>query len=120
MAKNQLKKYTPRKLRLEDEVVVISGKHKGKRGSIMYIDRNRDRVIVQGVNRIKRFQRPTQENPQGGTIEVEMPLHISNVMFYDSKAKKGVRLGYSTQDGKKLRVMRQGGETREIKEKDKK
>ncbi len=109
------------KLKIGDEVVVIAGREKGKRGEIMFIDKRRDRVVVQGVNKIKRFQRPTQENPQGGAIEVESGLHISNVMYYDSKSKQGRRLGYKTDDkGSKSRVMRLGkGEVREIKDKDK-
>lgn len=94
------------KLKVNDEVIVISGKHKGKRGKILYIDRLRERVIVQGVNKIKKYIRPTQENPQGGQIEIEAPIHISNVMFYDSKLKKGVRIGYKIEDGKKIRVAR--------------
>lgn len=120
MAKNQLKKYKAAKLRIDDEVIVIAGKEKGKRGSVMYIDNNSDKVVVQGVNRMTRFQRPTQENPQGGKIEVEMPMHISNVMYYDSKSKAGMRLGYVVADKKKTRHSRRAGEQKEIKIKDKK
>jgi large subunit ribosomal protein L24 len=96
-------------LKVDDEVIVIAGKEKGKRGKILYIDRLRDRVYVQGVNKIKRFVRPTQENPQGGQVELEAPIHISNVMYYDAKLKKGVRIGYEFKDGKKVRVTRPGG-----------
>lgn len=94
------------KLKVNDEVIVISGKNKGKRGKILYIDRLRDRVIVQGVNKIKKYMRPTQENPQGGQIDIEAPIHISNVMFYDAKLKRGVRIGYKFEDDKKIRVAR--------------
>ncbi len=95
------------RLKAGDEVVVIGGSQKGKRGKIMHIDKAKSRVYVQGVNRIKRFQRPTQENPKGGVIEVEAGIHVSNVMFYDSKTKKGARLGASvSKDGKKVRVAR--------------
>lgn len=115
----EVAKHTRVKLKAGDEVVVIAGREKGKRGEIMFIDKRRDRVIVQGVNKIKRFQRPTQENPQGGVIEIEQGLHISNVMYYDSKAKKGRRLGYKVDGDNKSRVMRApGGERKEIKEKD--
>lgn len=120
MAKNQISKYKVNKLRVDDEVLIIAGKEKGKRGSVMYIDKSSDRIVVQGINRMTRFQRPTQENPQGGKIEVEMPLHISNVMFYDAKSKSGMRLGYSVSGKKKDRLARRGGESKEIKEKDKK
>lgn len=120
MAKNRIKKYRPVKLRIEDEVIVISGKEKGKRGNVMYIDRLNDKIVVQGINRRTRFQRPTQDNPQGGKIEVEMPMHLSNVMFYDSKSKAGVRIGFNTKSDKKSRVGRRAGEVVEIKVKDKK
>ena len=115
----EVAKHTRVKLKTGDEVVVIAGREKGKRGEIMFVDKPRQRVVVQGVNKIKRFQRPTQENPQGGVIEIEQGLHISNVMYYDSKAKQGRRLGYSVAaDGAKSRVMRMPkGERKEIKEK---
>lgn len=102
-------RYRKVRLKIGDEVVVISGREKGKRGKILYIDRRQDRVYVQGLNKVKRFQRPTQENPQGGEIEVESPLHLSNVMFYDSKAKKGVKLGAKVEGGKRVRVSRPEG-----------
>lgn len=102
------------KLKVNDEVIVISGKHKGKRGKIIYIDRLGERVIVQGVNLRKKYIRPSQENPQGGIVEVEAPIHISNVMYYDSKLKKGVRLGYKIEDGKKIRVARFKKQEKEI------
>jgi len=95
-------------LRNGDEAIVVAGAQKGKRGKIMTIDRKKNRVVVQNVNKRKRFQRPSQENPQGGVIEIEMPLHLSNVLFYDAKAKKGVRLGVQEKDGKKVRVTRPG------------
>jgi len=100
----------PTKLRKDDEVIVIAGRQKGKRGKIMSLDMKNSRVIVQGVNKIKRFQRPSQENPKGGTVELEQALPLSNVMYYDSKGKKGVRLGYKVEpDGKKVRVTRPDG-----------
>lgn len=108
-AENNRLRYRKVKLKIGDEVVVISGREKGKRGKILYIDRRQDRVYVQGLNKVKRYQRPTQENPQGGSIEVESPLHLSNVMYYDSKAKKGVKLGVKIEEGKRKRVTRPEG-----------
>ncbi|MCB1323929.1 MAG: 50S ribosomal protein L24 [Spirochaetales bacterium] len=112
-------KYRRTRLKIGDEVIVIAGKEKGKRGQIMHVDKRRDRVVIQGVNRIKRFQRPTQENPQGGSIEIESPIHLSNVMFYDSKTKSGIRIGYRMggPGEQKVRIGRKAGEEREIKEK---
>ncbi|EIE03286.1 MULTISPECIES: 50S ribosomal protein L24 [Leptospira] len=102
-------KFKSVRLHKDDEVVVIAGKEKGKKGKILVIDKKRDRVVVEGLNKRKRFLRPTQENPQGGIVEVEAPMHISNVMFYDSKKKKGVRLGYQENKGKKVRVSKPEG-----------
>ncbi len=102
------------KLKVGDEVIVIAGKHKGKRGKIIYIDRVRDRLYVQGINTIKRYIRPTQDNPKGGVVEVEAPIHISNVMYYDSKLKKGVRLGFKYEDDKKIRIAHYQGNVKEI------
>lgn len=106
-------KFKKVKLQKDDEVIVIAGKDKGRRGKILAIDKKRDRVYVEGVNRRKRFVRPTQENPQGGQVEVEFPIHISNVMYYDAKLKKGVRIGYSGTGQNKVRITRPEG--REIK-----
>jgi len=110
MAAKQTENVFKTKLKLEDEVIVIAGSQKGKRGKVMFIDKARGRVFVQGVNKIKRFQRPSQENPQGGAIELESGIPISNVMFYDDKAKKGVRLGKKVNSkGEKVRVSRPSG-----------
>ena len=97
------------KLKKDDEVIVISGSEKGKRGKIIHIDQEKGKVFVQGIKKKKKFQRPSQENPKGGSIEIETSIHISNVMYYDSKNKKGVRLGFKSQDGKKTRVVRPEG-----------
>ena len=107
--KNPEDKFRKIKLKRDDEVIVVAGSQKGKRGKIMFIDRAKTRVFVQGVNKIKRFQRPTQENPQGGVVEIEASINLSNVMFYDAKAKKGVKLGYQKKGDKKVRVTRPEG-----------
>lgn len=98
------------KLKIEDEVIVISGKSKGSKGKILAYNKKNGKIIVQGVNIKRRFQRPTQENPKGGVIKVEAPLHISSVQFFDSKAKKPSRIKY-TQDknGNKVRVAVKSG-----------
>jgi len=98
------------KLKKDDEVIVIAGSEKGKRGKILHIDHDKENVFVQGIKKIKRFQRPSQENPKGGILEIEAGINLSNVMFYDSKGKKGVRLGQKKQDGgKKVRITRPEG-----------
>lgn len=101
------------KIRLKkgDEVIVISGKDKGKIGKILKVLRDKDRVIVEGVAVAKRHTKPSQANPQGGIIDKEMPIHVSNVMAYDAKNKKGSRLGYViSEDGVKTRILRTSGE----------
>lgn len=98
------------RLRVDDEVVVISGKSRNQRGRIITIDRKRGRVVVQGVNMRKHFQRPTQENTKGGVVEMESPIHISNVQYYDSKTKGPSRIKVETdKNGKKVRVSVKSG-----------
>ncbi|MGA4643587.1 50S ribosomal protein L24 [Limisphaera sp. 4302-co] len=76
-----------------DEVVVIAGAHKGKRGRIIHVDPKRQRVLVEGVNMIKRHMRKSQRHPQGGIIEREGPIHVSNVMRVDVYEARRARKG---------------------------
>jgi len=101
-------KFKKIKLKKDDEVIIISGKKedKGKVGKILSIDKKKDRIFVSGINKRKKFVRPTQENPQGGVVEIEQSIHISNVMLYDTKVKKGVRVGFQGEGKKKERVSR--------------
>lgn len=76
-------------IKREQEVVVISGAHKGKRGKVLSVKAG-ERILIEGVNMITKFERKTQENPEGGSVEREVPIHYSNVMLaekYDAKAK---------------------------------
>ncbi|MDP4610231.1 MAG: 50S ribosomal protein L24 [Opitutales bacterium] len=76
-------------IKREEEVVVISGAHKGKRGKVLSVKAG-ERILVEGVNVITKFERKTQENPDGGSVEREVPIHYSNVMLaskYDAKQK---------------------------------
>lgn len=101
------------KIRLKkgDEVIVISGKDKGKTGKILKVIPDQDRVVVEGVAVAKRHTKPSQANPQGGIIDKEMPVHVSTVMAYDAKNKKGSRLGFRVdEDGVKTRILRTSGE----------
>ena len=79
------------KVRKGDNVIVISGNDRGKTGAVQEVQHNRDRVIVEGINLRYKHMKPTQQNPQGERIRVECAIHASNVMYYDEKAKKGVR-----------------------------
>ncbi|PQP91004.1 50S ribosomal protein L24 [Paenibacillus sp. AR247] len=95
----------------EDTVMVISGKDKGKKGRVIAAYPRENRVLVEGVNMVKKHQKPNQSNPQGGIIEQEAPIHVSNVMHIDPKSGKVTRIGYKTLDnGKKVRVAKKSGE----------
>lgn len=104
------------KLKKSDKVRVISGNHKGKEGKILKVYREKSRVIVEGVNIIKRHTRPNQKNPQGGITQKEAAIHISNVMLIDPKANDISRIGMqiiTDEKGKKKR-MRYGKKSGEI------
>ena len=87
-----------------DKVVVISGKNKGKEGTITHVLRNENRVVVEGINMVKRHVKGNGQTA-GSINEVEAPIHASNVMIVDPKTKKPTRIGHSVdKDGKKIRV----------------
>ncbi|MDR1774798.1 MAG: 50S ribosomal protein L24 [Clostridioides sp.] len=92
-----------------DTVVVISGKDKGKKGVVLSVMPKQDKVLVEGVNIITKHQKPSAVNQQGGIINREAPIHISNVMPYDAEAGKGVRVKYDLKDGKKVRISAKSG-----------
>lgn len=93
-----------------DRVVVIAGKDKGKRGEVILALPKENRVVVQGVNMVKRHQRPTQ-NSAGGIIEKEAAIHVSNVAHIDPKTDLPTRVGFKVlEDGSKVRIARRSGE----------
>jgi large subunit ribosomal protein L24 len=92
------------KLRKGDMVIVNSGREKGKKGKILKILADKEAVLIEKVNLVKRHSRPSQKNPQGGIIEKEAPIHISNVQFLSAKANKGVRVGFKVDGKEKYRV----------------
>ncbi len=94
------------KIRKNDTVKVIAGnyKYRGKVGKVLKVYPDTNRIIVEGVNIIKRHTRPTQKLPQGGIIEKEAPIHVSNVMYYSTKFNTTTRVGYKyLEDGTKVR-----------------
>ncbi|EIJ80007.1 50S ribosomal protein L24 [Bacillus methanolicus PB1] len=93
-----------------DKVMVISGKDKGKTGIILAAFPKQSRVLVEGVNIIKKHSKPSQANPQGGIISQEAPIHVSNVMPIDPKSGEPTRVGYKVVDGKKVRIAIKSGE----------
>ena len=97
------------KLKKGDEVIVLAGKDKGKTGKIVRVNPDIRKVIVTDVNKYKKHQKPGNNEP-GGIIEKDMPLHISNVAFYDPSEKKGIRIGYTfNKDCKKMRINKKSG-----------
>ena len=99
------------RIRKGDEVVVLSGRDKGKRGTVMRrVDA--EHVVVEGVNRVKKHQRPNPMKGQtGGIVDKDLPIHVSNVALFNPATKKGDRIGVKTlQDGRKVRVFKDNGE----------
>ena len=100
------------KIRRDDTVVVIGGKDRGKTGKVLRVDPKKQRVYVEGLNMIKRHQRPSALNPnaEAGVIEREAPIHVSNVALVDPKDNKPTRVGIKRENGKRFRVARRSGQ----------
>ncbi|AEJ23406.1 50S ribosomal protein L24 [Weissella koreensis KACC 15510] len=92
-----------------DKVKVIAGKDKGKEGVVVKIIAASDRVLVEGVNIMKKHQKPSNQYPQGGIIEQEAPIHVSNVQLLDPSTNEPARFGIKIEDGKKVRVSKKSG-----------
>ncbi len=98
------------KIKKGDRVVVLTGRDKGRTGEVLRMIPVEDRLVVQGVNMVKRHQRPSQVSA-GGIVEQEAPIHISNVAHIDPKTDKPTRVGYRIEEGgRKIRVARRSGE----------
>ncbi len=96
------------KLKKGDEVIVLTGKDKGKTGKIIKMIPKLSKAIVSDINKVKKHQKPDNNQP-GGIIDKEMPIHISNLSFYDPELKKGVRIGIKLNDNKKTRINKHSG-----------
>ena len=94
-----------------DKVMVISGKEKGKTGTIIASFPKTDRVLVEGLNIVKKHMKPNQASPQGGIVNQEAAIHVSNVMLIDPKSGEPTRVGYKVEDGKKIRFSKKSGES---------
>lgn len=93
-----------------DNVMVLAGKDKGKTGTVTRVIVDKQRAVVEGVNIIKKSQKPSAQNPQGGIVEVEAPIHISNLNVVDPKTGKATRIGRKVVDGKIVRYAKKSGE----------
>ena len=94
-----------------DTVEVISGKDKGKKGKVVRTLPKLDRVVVEGVNIVTKHEKPKGPQNPGGINKVEAQIHVSNVMYYDTKTNKRSRIGYKVENGKKVRVLKSSGAT---------
>jgi large subunit ribosomal protein L24 len=100
------------KIRKGDTVMVIAGDDKGKTGRVLSVDEAKRRVIIEKVNFVKRHTKARGQAKQGGILEKEAPIHLSNVMLYDPKAGRGVRVGVRVgKDGSRERISRATGDT---------
>jgi large subunit ribosomal protein L24 len=105
----------PARIKANDDVIVISGKDRGKTGKVLRVDPKNDRLFVEGLNIVKRHQRPRQvagadrAEQVGGVIEKEGPIHLSNVMLVDPKDGKPTRVGFELREGRRFRIAKRSG-----------
>ena len=100
---------TKMSIRTGDKVKVIAGKDKGKEAKVLAVYPHKERVVVERVNMIKKATRPTQKNPKGGILEIEAPIHVSNVMLVCPKCSQPTRIGRKREDGTRVRVCKKCG-----------
>ena len=105
------------KIKTGDTVKVITGHYKGTISEVKAVFPKTNKIVVEGVNMIKKSLKPSQQNPEGGIVEKEAPIDASNVAYYDTKAKEIVKLGYKIEDCKKVRVNKKTGAVIENKKK---
>mgnify|MGYP000884853474 FL=1 len=96
------------KIKKGDKVVVLSGSSKGIKGSVLKVDPEKGKAIVEGVNKIKKHTKPNAENPQGGIVETEAAIYVSKLALVDGNGKP-TRVGYEVKDGKKVRIAKKTG-----------
>lgn len=89
---------------------MIAGDHKGSEGKVLRIIRDKNKAVVEGVNTVKKHEKPSAQNPQGGIVEKEAPIHVSNLSLIDPKSGETTRIGYEVREGKKVRVSKKSNE----------
>ena len=98
-------------IRKGDEVIVLAGDDKGRKGKVLKVLVTKQRALVEGVNMVSKSMKPSAKNPQGGIVKQEAPIHVSNLSLIDPKSGKATRIGMKkTNDGKKVRVAKKSGE----------
>ncbi len=98
------------KIKTGDTVRIIAGDHKGTEGKVVRVLRDKNKAIVEGVNMVSKHEKPSAQNPQGGIVKKEAPMHISNLSLIDSKSGETSRVGYELRDGQKVRVSKKSNE----------
>lgn len=91
-------------MKVNDNVIIITGADRGKRGKLLFIDRKNGKIIIEGINKKEKKMKPNQEHPKGGVIKIERPIDISNVMYFCDKCKKGVKISVNISEKAKTRV----------------
>ena len=97
------------KIKRDDQVMVIAGEHKGSKGKVIKLIRDQNKAIIEGINLIKKHAKPSAKNPQGGIVEKEAPIHISNLSITTAEGE-ATRIGYRFEDGKKVRFAKKNNE----------
>jgi large subunit ribosomal protein L24 len=98
------------KIKSGDTVTVIAGDHKGSEGKVLRVDREKNKVIVEGVNMVSKHTKPSAKNPQGGIVKKEAPIHISNIALVDPKSKKATKVGTKVEGDKKVRFSKKSNQ----------
>ena len=97
------------KIKRDDQVLVIAGEHKGSKGNVTKVIRDQNKAIIEGINLIKKHAKPSAQNPQGGIVEKEAPIHISNLSITTAEGE-ATRTGYRFEDGNKVRFAKKNNE----------
>ncbi len=98
------------KIKSGDTIVVTEGDHKGSEGKVMRVFLEKNKAIIEGVNMVSKHEKPSAENPQGGIVKKEAPIHISNLSLIDPKTGEATRVGYRMEDGKKVRFTKKSNQ----------
>lgn len=99
------------KIKKGDQVIVLAGGDKGKTGEVVSVIPSKNRAVVQSLNMIKKHTKPSATSPQGGIVEMEAPIHISNLALVDPDTGKATKVGYKMEDDKKVRFAKKSGKT---------
>ena len=98
------------KIKSGDVVKVIAGDHKGSQGTILRVDREKNKAIVEGVNMVSKHTKPSAKNPQGGIVKKEAPIHVSNLSLIDPKSKEATKVGFKQEGDKKVRFSKKSNQ----------